>query len=193
MGRTVEQKEHNKLYMREYMARLSPEKREAIRLRARKRVEEKRSEILEKKRLYNQRTRERRLVNMAAYRAKQDRAARNAYMRRWDASRRKHPIAGLAIALRRRMGMAFKNNSKTGKTLDVLGCSIEQLRGHLQGMFRDGMTWNNYGRRGWHIDHRRPLKSFDLRDVEQVKAAFHFTNLQPLWWHENLKKAAREP
>jgi hypothetical protein len=51
------------------------------------------------------------------------------------------------------------------------------------------MSWNNYGIKGWHIDHIKPCSSFDLSDLEQQKKCFHYTNLQPLWWYDNLIKS----
>lgn len=53
------------------------------------------------------------------------------------------------------------------------------------------MTWDNWTKYGWHIDHIRPLSSFDLTNVEDLKVACHYTNLQPLWWEENLKKGGK--
>lgn len=53
------------------------------------------------------------------------------------------------------------------------------------------MTWENWGRRGWHIDHIAPLSSFDLTDPVQFRRAVHYTNLQPLWWFDNLSKGKR--
>lgn len=79
--------------------------------------------------------------------------------------------------------------SKSAKTEQLLGCTIPKLKDHLQGQFRPGMTWDNYGE--WHIDHIRPCASFDLTDPEQQKACFNFTNLQPLWARENLSKGAK--
>ena len=48
------------------------------------------------------------------------------------------------------------------------------------------MTWNNHGK--WHIDHRRPCASFDLTKEEDIKMCFHYTNLQPLWSTDNIRK-----
>jgi hypothetical protein len=67
---------------------------------------------------------------------------------------------------------------------------------HIESFFYDRatgekMTWGNYGFWGWHIDHIKPLASFDLTDVGQFRAACHYTNLQPLWAKENLAKGAK--
>ena len=68
------------------------------------------------------------------------------------------------------------------------GYSIEELMIHLEALFTVGMTWDNYGYRGWHIDHIIPCSRFDLSlDSEQIKC-FHYTNLQPLWMFENISK-----
>jgi hypothetical protein len=68
---------------------------------------------------------------------------------------------------------------------------MEKLFAHLEAQFRDGMSWDNYGRYGWHIDHIIPCSSFDLTDTDQQRKCFHYTNLQPLWAHENLSKGPR--
>lgn len=78
---------------------------------------------------------------------------------------------------------------KTDKTLDLLGCSAQFLRAYLESKFLEGMTWDNYGKHGWHVDHITPCSSFDLTDIKQQKICFHYTNLQPLWAIDNLKKS----
>ena len=78
---------------------------------------------------------------------------------------------------------------KTTSTMKLCGCSLENLKQHLESQFVDGMSWDNKGE--WHIDHIKPCAAFDLTDVEQQKECFHFTNLQPLWALDNMKKGAK--
>lgn len=93
--------------------------------------------------------------------------------------------------LRSRLQYALKGIGKAESTMALLGCSVEQLRTHLEAQFTDGMSWNNYGYRGWHIDHIKPCASFDLTDPQQQLECFHYTNLQPLWAEDNFKKGDR--
>lgn len=97
----------------------------------------------------------------------------------------------ISIILRSRLRMALKNNYKTGSAVQDLGCSINELMKYLESKFQDGMTWENYGQFGWHIDHIMPLSKFDLTKQSQIKKACHYTNLQPLWWKDNLVKGDR--
>jgi hypothetical protein len=77
------------------------------------------------------------------------------------------------------------NNSPRHKKL--LGCSIEQLKQHLEKQFQSGMSWQNYGK--WHVDHIKPCASFDLNNSTEQEVCFHYTNLQPLWAKDNLRKS----
>ena len=88
--------------------------------------------------------------------------------------------------LRIRINLALKGNPKLSTTMKLVGCSIERLKQHLEKQFKMGMSWNNYGK--WHIDHIRPCASFDLSKPSEQKKCFNYTNLQPLWAEENLKK-----
>jgi hypothetical protein len=94
----------------------------------------------------------------------------------------------LSKNIRNRMLIALKRNSKSDKTFNLLGCTIDQLKQHLESQFEEGMTWENHGLYGWHIDHIKPCASFDLSDSEQQRECFHYTNLQPLWAKDNLIK-----
>lgn len=97
----------------------------------------------------------------------------------------------LSDILRSRLNKAIKNNQKAGSAVADLGCSIEELKIHLESQFQEGMSWGNYGLKGWHIDHIKPLASFDLTKEEELKEACHYTNLQPLWAEDNLSKGAK--
>lgn len=96
--------------------------------------------------------------------------------------------------LRHRLYIALKGNSTDCSAVRDLGCSIGEFKLYVSNYFKlyPGMTWNNYGKE-WHLDHYIPLSSFDLTDETQVKEACHYTNLQPLWSGDNLKKHNATP
>jgi hypothetical protein len=95
----------------------------------------------------------------------------------------------LSRNLRNRLRDAVKNNYKAGSAVKDLGCSIKELKQHLESKFLPGMSWDNWTFYGWHIDHIKPLSSFNLRDRNQLLEACHYTNLQPLWATDNLIKS----
>lgn len=103
------------------------------------------------------------------------------------------PAFSLGIRLRRRLYMAIKGGQKSGSAVRDLGCSLEEFLIHIERQFAPRMSWNNWGKgKGkWHLDHIRPLSSFDLTDQEQFRMAVHFTNYRPLWSGDNLAKGAR--
>lgn len=83
---------------------------------------------------------------------------------------------------------AIINKHHGSSATDYLGASIDETRGHLESLFKPGMTWGNHKIDGWHIDHIVPCSCFDLTDPDQQKKCFHYTNLQPLWYYENIDK-----
>jgi hypothetical protein len=94
----------------------------------------------------------------------------------------------LRIACRNRIYNALAGKSKEIRTIELLGCTIIELKTHLESLFQPGMSWKNWSLHGWHIDHIRPLSSFDLSNRDQLLKACHYTNLQPLWAKDNLSK-----
>jgi hypothetical protein len=100
----------------------------------------------------------------------------------------KDPNYKLARTLRSRLSMAVKH-SKAGSAVKDLNCTITELRAYLQSKFETGMTWENYGQ--WHVDHVKPLCSFDLSDPVQFKQAVAYQNLQPLWAKDNSAKSGK--
>jgi hypothetical protein len=99
------------------------------------------------------------------------------------------PVYRIKDILRSRVRHLIKSKAKRHSHVKNLGCSVEELQIYLESKFQPGMTWENHGRYGWHIDHIRPLSSFDLENSVEFKQACHYTNLQPLWCNDNLSKS----
>jgi hypothetical protein len=152
--------------------------------------------------------------NAAAVHRTKYRDIRNAYSRNyrsanieyfsayWTANRQRLAIAARArwnedinyrigARIRQRLCGALKGRCKPAPTVESLGCSLDEFRKYIESKFYNGMTWANWGRRSWHLDHIMPLASFDLSDPTEYAAACHFTNYQPLWWLDNLSKGSR--
>lgn len=105
--------------------------------------------------------------------------------------RKSNPVLKISHNIRGRIRdfLRTKNMLKTNKTFDIIGCSPQQLKEHIEKQFKDGMTWENYGYYGWHIDHIISLNSGKTK--EEIYKLCHYTNLQPLWWEDNLSKGDR--
>lgn len=76
---------------------------------------------------------------------------------------------------------------ENGQYSATIGCSGTELKKHLENLFQSGMSWENYGE--WHVDHKYPLSVAYKEGEESFKKACHYTNLQPLWAVDNLKKS----
>ena len=100
----------------------------------------------------------------------------------WHANNLRKLIHGV---FRRRSSMDFKQL----KSKELLGCSFETARKHIESLFKPGMSWNNYGK--WHMDHIIPCASFDLRCPVQQLACCYYKNLQPLWAFDNMSKGSQ--
>jgi hypothetical protein len=99
--------------------------------------------------------------------------------------------AYLSVIIGKRLNRAARDYgfTKCASAKELLGCTIQELKQHLEDRFKDGMSWENRGT--WHIDHIRPCASFDLSDSAQQRECFLYTNMQPLWANENRKKGNR--
>jgi hypothetical protein len=115
-----------------------------------------------------------------------NREKRTEYQRKKINNDELYKISSL-IRARIRNFLKIKNWSKTNKTFDLIGCSPQFLKEHLQSQFKDGMSWDNYG--SWHIDHIIPLSS--AKTTEEFNKLCHYSNLQPLWASENLSKGKK--
>ena len=156
------------------------------RAREQRKVYAARPENKAKRKQYLKRNREKFNKQAVAYRSK----------------RKKYDVCyKLATVIRSRNNIALRLIKgpylKVGSSVENLGCSLEFFKSYLEDQFYDRedgtkMTWLSHGRSGWHIDHIKPLSSFDLTDEDQAIEAAHYTNQQPLWAEHNLEKGARE-
>ncbi len=110
-------------------------------------------------------------------------AKKNKYSKK---KRAEDPNYKLKAYCRFRIWSALKGLQKSKRTMKLLGCTIDELWTYLESKFTEGMTKENHGK--WHVDHIIPCASFDLSDPEQQEKCFHYTNLQPLWAIDNMKK-----
>ena len=101
--------------------------------------------------------------------------------------RKTDPIKQLIFNVRNRISSVLKN--KTKSSFDIVGCPPIFLKEHLEKQFTKGMCWENHGLYGWHIDHIIPLSTAKTDD--EVYSLCHYTNLQPLWAEDNLKKGVK--
>lgn len=118
----------------------------------------------------------------------------NKYKRDYERKRRaEDPKYRLGIRTRTAVWQMLKerNVNKSNKTFILLGYSIEELMQHLERLFTEGMTWDNYGE--WHVDHKLPMNSFKFESTDDIgfKECWKLSNLQPLWGPDNLSKGTK--
>lgn len=186
---------------REYNRRYYEKHRSEIRARRNRRYQndqDYRDAVISQQREYNDANRD--LINSRQRERNRNSPEKNREScARW---RRNNPVQRrnlearhiLSRRLRARLYSALRQQGlrrRNGSAVRDLGCTIPELRAHLEALFKPGMTWQNYGE--WHIDHITPLSAFDLSAPSQVQQACHFSNLQPLWSAENISKGSRVP
>ena len=91
---------------------------------------------------------------------------------------------------RANLGHILKGKHNHTPTLELLGCTGEGWRTHLESTFKPGMTWENHGKGEgkWEVDHIAPVSSFDQEDHLQRLICWNYRNTQALWGHENMAK-----
>lgn len=119
-------------------------------------------------------------------------AERKKYLKSWKKKYNSILEHRIVDRLRNRINCALKGRRKADHTKELIGCSVEFLKIWLELQFQPGMSWENYGFYGWHVDHIIPCCQFNLTDPVQQKICFHYTNLQPLWAYDNISKGNRE-
>jgi hypothetical protein len=131
------------------------------------------------------------LLEMKWVRKNDNHWARHPDVVAWSANarRKKDPSFRMMHDLRCRLRFYIRNGKHKEHMNRLIGCSHSELKAHIAKHFKKGMTWNNQGRHGWHIDHVKPCTAFDLLDPHQQAQCFHFSNLQPLWESDNIRKS----
>lgn len=107
------------------------------------------------------------------------------------AKRPKTPNQRMVANVRSKISALMAGSQKRSKSTKYLGCTFEHLRSHIESQFVDGMSWDNYGVNGWHVDHIKPLSAFDLSVESNMYLAWNYTNLRPLWAKDNLCKGKK--
>ncbi len=102
---------------------------------------------------------------------------------------KKDPIKCLSRNVKSAMSDSIRYNKKN-HYFEIVGYTLENLKLHLEKTFKGNMSWDNYGRNGWHIDHIKPLVLFDLSQEEEFKKAWSLNNLQALWEFDNCSKGS---
>lgn len=172
---TEEAKEQNREWRLKNLAKVkSYSKTTEAKERRAKRYQDNKEALIERQRQYAERNKEK------------IRKYNNDYIKRRSAVDIQYK---LRRAIRNRLRHAIKDCAIS--TLMGLGCDLDHLKAHIESKFQPGMTWDNWGLFGWHLDHVVPLSKFDLTNSDQVLLACHYTNLQPLWATDNLKKGAK--
>jgi len=95
----------------------------------------------------------------------------------------------MVAAIRGRIHSIYKGQAKDKTSMTILGCSREKFVSHIEKQFKPGMTFENYGQ--WHIDHIIPCAQFDLSKEGHRRMCFHYTNLQPMWASDNIRKGKK--
>jgi hypothetical protein len=174
--------------------------REKSKARLKARYASRKGEYYEKQKAYREKNKEKVFELKRRYRAKnaekiklakqkygvenRDKIAKSLAKRRAN-----NPIVRMANSMRRSIRRYLDAGQKGEmSSFEIIGCSKDDLRKHLESKFRDGMTWQNYGKH-WHIDHIVPLIS--SKSVKEIKRLCHWTNLQPLTAFENISKGSK--
>ncbi len=200
---SLKNKDKIKKYMKEYRIKnkdkLNEKMREYYKKKKKKIRERENNYYLKNKKRYKERYRKIGWYHKKQYLIKNQEEIKKYRKKYWELNknnilllrigRRKNDLNYKILEnLRTRVCYALKMGKKSKKTMELVGCSIQELKQHLESKFTFGMNWKNYGF-GWHIDHIKPCASFDLSKAEEQQKCFHYYNLQPLWATENLKKS----
>lgn len=145
---------------------------------------------IDKKKEYMKKWREDNIAKVKQYNKVHGKySKRKEYKKKYQQEKMKEPNFVLLKRLRGRVYLALKRGVKSDYTVKLLGCSLDFFKQHIESKFTDGMSWDNMG--AWHLDHIKPCILFDLSKDEEQRICFHYSNIQPLWGLDNLKKGIK--
>lgn len=149
----------------------------------------------------------RKIANLRYSQSERGKAVRKRVRLKYRKSEKGKAVLRRHVKRKRQMDIGFKikcnlsrllihslkrqGTSKTGRAIELLDCSIPAFRIYLESLWESGMTWENYGKYGWHIDHVVPCALFDLTNPDHQKRCFHFSNMRPMWAKDNVSRGIR--
>ena len=151
------------------------------------------SKMADRNRAYYARNRER-LIEAAVSYQRENADTRNAYKSDWQKRRKKaDPQFAAMVVMRKLVARTCErikqDRKQIGRTVEALGYTAAAFKSHIENQFHPGMSWANHGE--WHVDHIRPLSSFDLTNEAQRKECNSLANLQPMWAGDNMRKGSK--
>lgn len=113
------------------------------------------------------------------------------YRKNYAVKKKTDTLYRIKIKLRKRFKNAMEaiGLKKNKNTTELLGCDLSFFKSHIESLFTEGMCWDFISINKIHIDHKIPCDAFNLSLISAQKTCFHYTNLQPLWAKDNLKKS----
>ena len=177
------EKERNKKYIKNNKNKIKEYRKEY----AKKYYKKNKEKIIEYNKDYRKNNKEKFKELYKKYR-KNNKEKFKDYHKEYVTNRRKiDPLFKLSHNIRNLINKSIKNKgfTKRSQTYKILGCTYEEFKIHLENQFTDGMTWENQGK--WHLDHIYPVSL--AKNEEELIKLNHYTNFQPLWAEDNLKKS----
>ena len=98
------------------------------------------------------------------------------------------PEYNIAKRIRSRVHALGKGIVKSKATLELIGCTLEEFRAHIENQFVEGMNWDNFCTKEVHMDHWKPIYEFDMLNERDVLICFNYRNYRPLFAIDNLRK-----
>jgi len=180
--------ENNKDKIKEYSISYTKDNKEKIKDNSKNHYISNKEKILKNGKLYYENNKDKVKKRHKEYEKKAETKKKR---RKRNEKKRENPIFRLCHSVSAGISQSLKLNnlSKGGRHWeDLVGYTFEDLKTHMENLFSEGMTWDNYGK--WHLDHVTPKSLFKIKEVgdEEFMKCWALSNLQPLWAVDNLSK-----